>query len=42
MNCLEIIKKNIKLFQNEKFFCPFSKTLQEHKTIYLKIKIINY
>ena len=29
MNCEEIIKKNIKLFQNDKFFYPFSKILQE-------------
>ena len=29
MNCEEIIKKNIKLFQNDKFFSPFYKILQE-------------
>lgn len=38
MNCEERIKKNIKLFQNEKYFYPFSKLLQETQFNLLKKK----
>ena len=38
MNCEEIIKKNIKLFQNDKFFYPFSKILQETQVNLFKKK----